>query len=479
MTDNDPALWPTHRQADAIRNRQLSSSELLDHYLDRVGRLNPSINAVVTLDEMRARAAARDADAATAAGAELGPLHGIPHTIKDAIETAGIRSTGGAVELTDHVPAADAPVVARLKAAGSILFGKTNLPRWSGDGQSYNELFGVTNNPWDLTRTPGGSSGGAAAAVAAGLTSFEIGTDIGGSVRMPSAFSGVWGHKPSFGLIPTLGYLDSVGGGRFEADVNVFGPLARSVDDLELLVDLLAGPTPDRAPAWRVEIPPARHQTLADYRVGVWLDDPACPVDGEVLAVLDGAVRALEAAGVAVDRSARPDVDFTEASKLGAQLISVAAGVSMSLDDAAALADKSRGAANNVQRHHTWLARHHRRTELREAWASWFRSYDILLCPVSVTPAFPHQTGGNWLDRSLTVNGEARPYTDLIKWTAMVGMAYLPVTTPPLGLTAGGLPVSVQVVAPFCEDRTAIHFARLLADVAGGGYQVPLGCGPA
>lgn len=472
---SDVAFWPAHRQAEAIRARELSSVELLEHYLGRIERHNPAINAVVTVVEEAARDAARAADAATVAGGELGPLHGVPHTIKDAIETAGIRSTGGAVELADHVPVQDAPAVAALKRAGSIVFGKTNLPRWSGDGQSYNELFGITNNPWDLTRTPGGSSGGAAAAVAAGLTSFEVGTDIGGSVRMPSAFSGIWGHKPSFGLIPTLGYLDSVGGGRIEADVNVFGPMARSVDDLELLLGLLAGPTPDRAPAWRVELPAPRHQRLADFRVGAWLDDPACPIDDEIRAVLERAVDTLEAAGVTVDRAARPAIDFGEAAKLGIQLISVATSVSVSDADMAALAEKSRGAANHAQRHHTWLARDLRRTELRAAWAQYFRSHDILLCPVSMTAAFPHQTTGTWRERTLTVNGAVRPYTELVDWTSMIGMAYLPVTTPPLGRTASGLPVSVQVVGPYCEDRTALQFARLLAEVTGTGYEQPPG----
>lgn len=475
MSDDDPAFWPAHRQASAIRTRELSSTELLEHYLERIGRLNPALNAVVTLVEEPARIAARAADAATVAGGPLGALHGVPHTIKDAIETAGIRSTGGAVELSDHVPLHDAPAVAALKHQGSIVFGKTNLPRWSGDGQSYNELFGVTNNPWDLSRTPGGSSGGAAAAVAAGLTSFEVGTDIGGSVRMPSTFSGIWGHKPSFGLIPTLGYLDSVGGGRIEADVNVFGPMTRSVEDLELLLGLLAGPTPDRAPSWRVELAEPRHTRLQDFRVGAWLDDPACPIDDEIRTVLEATVATLEQAGVRVDRHARPAIDFAEAAKLGTQLISVATSVSMSAAEMDALAEKSRGAANHAQRHHTWLARHLRRTELRAAWAEFFRAYDVLLCPVSVTSAFTHRTSGNWRDRTLSINGVERPYTDLVNWTSMIGMAYLPVTTPPLGLTAGGLPVSVQVVGPYCEDRTALHFARLLAEATGGGYRQPPG----
>src|SRR3954453_2763110 len=211
--DEQMATQPAVRQAEAIRTHEVSSRELLELYLDRVDRLNPAINAVVTLDAERARAAADDADDALARGDAVGPLHGLPVTIKDAIETEGIRSTGGAVELTDHVPARDAPAVARLKEAGAVVFGKTNLPRWSADFQTYNDLFGVTSNPWDLERTVGGSSGGAAAAVAAGFTSFELGTDIGGSVRIPAHCCGVFSLKPSFGVVPQGGYLDHLSGG--------------------------------------------------------------------------------------------------------------------------------------------------------------------------------------------------------------------------------------------------------------------------
>ncbi|MGO8859251.1 MAG: amidase family protein [Acidimicrobiales bacterium] len=244
----------------AIRAKEVSSRELLELFLNRHDELNPAINAVVTLDIDRARASAAAADIATTRGEWAGPLHGLPTTIKDAIEAQGLRSTGGARELLTHVPTTDAPAVARLKAAGAFVFGKTNVPRWSGDIQTFNEMFGTTNNPWDLSRTPGGSSGGAAAAVATGLTSFELGTDIGGSVRIPSNWCGVCGHKPSWGLVSQRGYLDHVGGGLTDADINVFGPIARSVRDLELLLGVLAGPDADRAKAWRVELPAPRPQ---------------------------------------------------------------------------------------------------------------------------------------------------------------------------------------------------------------------------
>ena len=235
-------------------------------------------------------------------------MHGLPITIKDAIETVDIRSTGGAVELTDHVPAHDAPAVARLREAGAVVFGKTNLPRWSGDVQSFNELFGTTNNPWDVTRIPGGSSGGPAAAVAAGFTSFELGTDIGGSVRIPSHCCGTFGLKPSYGVIPQRGYLDSVGGGTTDADVNVFGPIARSADDLDLLLSVLAGPEPARQGAWSLELPPRRSPSLAGRRIAVWLDDPENPSDRAMLAVLRSAADRIADAGAVVEE-VRPPVD--------------------------------------------------------------------------------------------------------------------------------------------------------------------------
>ncbi|HRB04105.1 MAG TPA: amidase family protein, partial [Ilumatobacteraceae bacterium] len=255
MEISDPTLWSASEQAAAIREGRLGSEELLDHFLARITAVDPQVNAVCTLAEEPARARCRAADAATARGESWGPLHGLPFTVKDAIATAGIRSTGGATALRDHVPTTDAPAVAALEAAGAIVFGKSNLPEWSGDWQSFNEMFGTTNNPWMLTHTPGGSSGGAAAAVACGMTSFELGTDIGGSVRVPSAFCGVWGHKPSFGIIPTLGYLDEPGGGDTESDVNVFGPIARSAQDLRLLLDVLARPTHERSTAWSLQLP--------------------------------------------------------------------------------------------------------------------------------------------------------------------------------------------------------------------------------
>jgi amidase len=453
----DPALWTTTEQVAAIRRRELASVELLDAQLARVEGLDGRVNAVCTLSVDEARARATAADEATANGVSWGPLHGVSITIKDAIATAGIRSTGGSPSMLDHVPQDDAYVVAVVKEAGAIVYGKTNVPLWSGDLQTFNEMFGTTSNPWDLTRVPGGSSGGAAAAVACGMSSFEIGTDIGGSVRVPSAFCGVFGHKPSFGVIPTLGYLDEPNGGLTESDVNVFGPITRSAADLDLLFGLLAGPTPDRAVGWRLDLPPADVADLRRLRVATWFDEPAVRMDPEMIAVLEGVADQLVEAGVAVDRAARPQFDFTDTWQTGGWLIGAACNVS--------------GGDRDVS-HNEWLFADRERARRRQRWAEFFESVDVLLCPVTLAPAFPHQQEGTWATRGFVVDGESVPYYSLEAWPALIGSAYLPSTSAPVGRTAAGLPVGVQVVSPYLYDYRSIAVAGLITDLVGG-YAVP------
>jgi amidase len=449
---------------DELRARRVSSRELLDTYLRRIEQLDPPINSVVTLDRERAYAAADRADAAAVRGEWLGPLHGLPITIKDAIEVAGVRSTGGATELVDYVPTVDAPSVARLKGAGAIVFGKTNVPRWSGDVQTFNNVFGATNNPWSLDRVPGGSSGGPAVAVACGFTAFELGTDIGGSIRVPAHCCGIFGLKPSYGVISQRGYLDHVGGGHIDADINVFGPLARSAEDLELLLAVLAGPDAERALAWRLELPEPRRVAAGDFRVGIWLDDPACTVDRDVLAVMRQAVDRLADAGARVEE-AHPPVSFAEQVELCNYLVGAAVSVNLPDD----VAEKSSGS------HLTWLRADERRAHLRKIWQEWFERYDVLICPVMATAAFPHNQKGTFMSRTVEINGAARPYPDLVSWTELIGLLGLPSAVPPVGQTPSGLPVGVQVVSSFLRDREAIRLAGILAEVSGGGYQVPPG----
>ena len=457
---SDPTMWSATEQAAAVARGELGSEELLDLFLARIAAVDPAVRAVCTLVVEPARERCRAADAAIARGESWGPLHGLPITIKDAIATEGIRSTGGSTALRDHVPVADAPAVAALKAAGAIVFGKTNLPEWSGDWQSFNEMFGTTNNPWDLARTPGGSSGGAAAAVACGMTSFELGTDIGGSVRVPSAFCGVWGHKPSWGIIPSLGYLDEPSGGTTESDINVFGPIARGNDDLALLLDVLAGPGPDRAAAWSLQLPEPTVTSVRGLRVAAWFDEPALEIDAEMAAVLHAAADALDAEGAHVDRTTRPTFDVHTTWRMLASMIGVATSVSD---------DDDRGVS-----HRDWLFLHRRRAEVRAAWAQWFESFDVVLCPVTVVPAFEHLQAGEWRERRVTINGTGRSYVELEGWPALVGGAYLPSTSTPVGRTAGGLPVGVQVVAPFLHDRTTIKVGGWLADLVGGCVPPPV-----
>jgi amidase len=463
MPSDDVLTWTAGRLADAVRRREIASRELLSIALDRIDRINPKLNAVVTLDAERAAEWAAAADEATAHGETTGPLHGLPITIKDALEVGGVRSTGGAIELTDHVPATDAPAVARLRAAGAVVFGKTNVPRWSGDLQTYNEIFGTTNNPWDPARVPGGSSGGAAAAVASGLTSFELGTDIGGSVRIPAHCCGVFGLKSTYGVVPQRGYLDRVGGGVSDPDINVLGPLARSADDLQLLLDVVAGPLDEDAVGWRLELPAPRATSLADYRIGVWLDEPSVPLGAELRALAGGAVDALADAGARVEE-AHPGVAFDEQVTLFME--AVGAAVSPSMDPA--LGEVVAGG------HLNWIHAVDRRAGLRRAWADWFDAYDLLLCPVIPVEAFPHNQQGDFIDRTFDVDGIARPYPSLISWTGLIGIMGLPSAVPPIGFTAAtGMPVGLQVVAPWYRDREAIVAAGLLADACGAGYRVP------
>jgi amidase len=458
------AFWSTTRQVEAIRKGEISSRELLELLIARIEKINPDLNAIITLDLEGARRLADEADAKLKDGELMGPLHGIPVTIKDALETKGLRSTGGASELHNNIPSKDAAVVAAVKEAGAIVFGKTNLPRWSGDFQAFNEMFGTTVNPWDSERVPGGSSGGAAAAVAAGLSSFEIGTDIGGSIRFPASFCGVFGHKPSWGVVPSTGYLDHEAGGTIEADINVHGPIARSAGDLEMLLKVLVRKD---GPLVAALAPPP--DDVTNLKVAAWLDDSFCPVDKEVLAVMDEAVTSLEEAGVSVDREARPDVDPEEASSLGLWLVSAAVVQSIAPETLEGLEVESASAKTS---HRDWLVRCAEREIVRDKWAEFFDSFDAVIMPISFVPPFPHNQDGDFGTRTLICNGEERPYADLLRWTILTGMAYLPATTPPIGFDDDGLPISFQVVGPYGGDYTTIRLAGYIAELRGG-YQAP------
>lgn len=454
-------MRPARELAGLVRGGQISSRELVQCYLDRIGESNPGLNAVVTLDAERALASADRLDRQSADGAHLGPLHGLPITVKDAISTAGMRSTCGATELAEHVPTQDAEVVRRLQDAGAVVMGKTNVPRWCGDVQTFNDVFGTTNNPWDLERTPGGSSGGAGAAVAAGLAAFEIGTDIGGSIRIPAAFCGVFGHKPTYGIVPQAGCIDRLDGGSSYADINVLGPIARDPEDLLLVLSVIAGGEPADGGAWRLQLPPPRHEGLVDYRVAAWFEDGAFPLDRPVADALHAAVDRLADAGVQVEQ-ARPPIVFDEAVQVYRSLVYAAASVHH--PEAA-----GRELAGN---HRDWLEADHRRRQLVSVWAEWFGTYDALLCPVMPVTAMRHDHAGAAGDRGVLINGTPWPHLYATAWTGLIGSVYLPSTVIPVGLASDGLPVGMQIVCARFGDRTSIHLAALLNEVIAG-YTAP------
>ncbi|MEY2974266.1 MAG: hypothetical protein RIR49_686 [Actinomycetota bacterium] len=474
MGDDAIHWWSATETARRIRAREVSSREVLEHMVARVDRLDGAINSVVQRDLERARATADAADAAARKGRDLGPFHGVPITIKDSFQTAGCRTTSGAPELADFVPTEDAAPVARLREAGAVVWAKTNLPIWAGDIQSYNDVYGTTLNPFHPDRTCGGSSGGSAAALAMGFTALELGSDIGGSIRVPAHYSGVAGHKPSYGIVPAHGQIPGLPGTFSQADLAVAGPMARHVDDLEVALGILAGPDRWDAPAWRIDLPPSRHEDPHQMRVGAWLDDDACPVDADTRRVLGELVTALGAAGVRVDTSARPGFTLDKAVDVFLQLLYAALSGGHPKDKldhmAADTSDTPLGFVkrSTAMRHRDWLSNHERRLQLRERWAEYFRDFDIMLMPVQPRDAIEHDHSEPQFGRTVAIDGVTRPYTDLFRWIGPAGVAFLPSTVVPVGMSAAGLPIGVQVIAPYLHDRTALAFARLVAEIVGG-----------
>ena len=460
--------------AARIRSKQLSSREALEHLLGRVEKLDGPINSVVTIDAGRARAEADRADAALARGEVAGPLHGVPMTVKDSFMTAGMKTTSGAPALAEYVPEEDAWPVSRLREAGAVIYGKTNLPIYAGDMQSYNEVFGTTSNPFDPKRTPGGSSGGAAAALAAGFTPLEVGSDIGGSIRLPAHMSGVVGHKPSYGIVPAHGQIPGPPGTLTLADLAVVGPMARSVEDLLLGLELMSGPNRWDAPAWRLELPPPRTREPSGLRVAAWLDDESCPVEPETRTLLENAAQALAGEGATVDADARPGFTLAKVASTFAALLQAALSGGFSLDQldhfAASEDDTPTGRVRRqtAMRHREWLSQNERRLQLRRHWERFFEDWDVALLPVMPCPAIPHDHSEPQAARVVTLDGRERSYLELGTWMAPAGACFLPATVVPVGLTSAGLPVGIQIVGPFLHDRSTLAVAGLLSDLLGG-----------
>jgi amidase len=463
--------------ARAVKSGAVSSVELLAAYLERVDRLNPSINAVVVDDRERARRDAKNADRALARGEKLGPLHGVPMTVKESFNIQGQPTSWGIPELHNNTATADAVAVSRLRAAGAVIFGKTNVPINLGDFQSYNAIYGTTNNPWDITCGPGGSSGGSAAALAAGLSGLEFGSDIGGSIRNPAAYCGVYGHKPTYGLVPKRGQTKDPSR-LLEGDISVVGPLARSAGDLALTLKITAGPDRLLAPGWQLRLPPPP-TTLKGLRVALWAAQPdLSPIDDVVRARIDAAATALRKAGAIVSEGARPLFDPAHAHRtfqklLLALLRADSPDYDRSAERAAALdpADDRMYAQHlrwATARYREFMAAENERETLRWAWHEFFKDYDALLCPITATTAFPHDHSEPAPARTMVVNGAPVPYHAQLFWAGLAICAYLPATVCPVGLAPNGLPVGMQIVGPSMGDRTTIWLAAQLAKLIGG-----------
>jgi amidase len=478
--------FPTAEElVTALRAGEVTSAELTDEAITRIERDDKAINAICVPDFDRARAAARDADQARARGEDR-PLLGVPVTVKECYDIAGLPTTWGMPPHRNYIPAEDAVQVSRLRAAGAVVLGKTNVPLGLQDIQSFNEIYGTTNNPWDHGRTSGGSSGGSAAALASGFGALSIGSDLAGSLRTPAHFCGVYAHKPTLGLAASRGMVPPPGPALpVEHDLAVVGPMARTARDLTLLLDVMAGPDPlTSGVAHSVELPPARHERLRDFRVLVVDEHPFIPTGSAVRAGVNRVADALVDAGARVERDSPLLPDLTEAALLYTQLLfsgSVARfpveayeqlrahAAELSADDRSLDAARLRGM---VFTHRDWMEANNRRELHRHGWRRLFAEFDAVVCPITPTPAFPHDHNPDPLARRLDIDGVAHPYFDQLVWAGVPTMPGLPATAVPAGRSPEGLPVGVQLIGPMFEDRTPLRLAELLEESMGG-FQPP------
>lgn len=481
----DIAFASAKRLAQLIKRRKIGCVELLEHYLKRIERYNPKLNAIIATDIPAARKRARAADKALAKGETWGPLHGVPMTIKESFDVVGMPTTWGLPSLKDNRPTRNALAVDRWLGAGVTLFGKSNVPAWLADWQSYNDVYGTTNNPWDVTKTPGGSSGGSSAALAAGLTGIEAGSDIGASIRDPAHYCGVFGHKPTYGICPPRG--QALPGRVSASDISVIGPMARSADDLAIGLSVMAGPDEIDGAGYRLALPRPQKTSLKQFKVGLMLNDPNAEVDREVQDQLQALADFLAKKKVKVSDKARPDIDTTRANYIYVMLLrgatagrQTAADFAKNLEAAKSLKPEdesyfARMTRANTMHHRDWLAFNEERHKMRWKWHDFFQEYDLLLCPAASSAAFPHDHAGERWQRTVTINGKKVPTTDQLFWAGYTCVSYLPASVAPIGLSKSGLPIGVQIVGPQYGDRTCIEFARLLeceyrAFVAPPGY---------
>ncbi|MBS1835610.1 MAG: amidase [Acidobacteria bacterium] len=449
----DPAFNPDYATATqtlkALSSGAISSEELVKHAFARIARYNPKINAFVTLREEQALAEAKQADRARMnKRAQQGRLAGLPITIKDAFATKGIRTTAGSKRWENFVPEEDAVAVGKLRAAGGIILGKTNLPEYSGDIQTFNDLVGTTNNPWNEKRTSGGSTGGGAASIAAGFSYLELGSDSGGSIRIPSHYCGVYGHKSTVHLVSRIGWMPPAPG-EFKGpnDWSVAGPIARSAEDLQLMLEVAAGPPPEEAIAYRWSPPAPRRKLLKDFRVGFVADDPFCPVAPDIKEALAPVFRSLEGKTAKFVEGWPKGFDprhNLEVFQFVTRVFGAPGGTWYS----------------------EWEKYYIERQKIRRVWREYFQEFDVFLSPVTIVPAILHDHSMPRDSRVIETYGGKRPYLDLSSWITPAGLNGCPATVAPVALTSRDrLPVGLQIIGPFLEDLTPIQFASLVGHI--------------
>jgi amidase len=471
----------------ALAAKKVSAVELAEDAIGRIERHDAKINAICVRDFERGLAAARAADAELARGVKK-PLLGIPITIKESYNIAGLPTTWGIPAHKDFTPTEDALPISRVKDAGGVILGKTNVPLGLADWQSYNEIYGTTNNPFDLGRTPGGSSGGSSAALAAGYGPLSLGSDIGGSLRVPAFHCGVYAHKPTFDLVAMRGHtpppMPPLPSTR---DLSVIGPMARCAADLSLLLDVIAGPDPlEAGKAYSLALPPPRNTELKNFRVLLIDTDPVMPTDSVVRGTLETLAVNLTRAGVKIDRTSPLLPDFAASSRLymrmlmsflaasfapetyaGAQL----AAAALPADDNSLAAERLRGIALG---HRDWLMADGGRSRLRTQWRELFATYDAVICPIMPTPAYPHDHSDDQEKRRIKIDGKDYVYPDQLSWPGIATLPGLPSTAIPTGFAPDGLPVGVQIVGPWLEDHTPLKLAELIEREFGGFKPPPM-----
>lgn len=469
---SDLAFASATELAAKIQAKDISAVELLNHYLSRVDEHNGELNAIVVETREQALADAQRADDDLAKGISQGPLHGVPMTVKESFHLAGTASTWGNPALKDNVFYEDAEAIKKLKAAGANVFGKTNVPISLADFQSYNEVYGTTNNPYDHSRGPGGSSGGSAAALAAGLTGLEIGSDIGGSIRNPAHFCGVFGHKPTHSLLWMKGHA-AAPKVRSMPDISVIGPLARSANDLRAAMDVLAGPDPILAKGYKLDLPTLDGRKLADLRIGVWRGEERAPISQEVKDRMTLVASALRDAGVTLDDQTHPAFSVDDSHDIYQHLLQATMASRMTDNDYNSLgeyvqtlaaddhSDTAKILRGQVSSFRDWSAANEARNKLRWAWHDYFEQFDAVVMPIMPTAAFAHDhRPAN--ERTILVDNGERPYFEQVFWAGLTGVAFLPSTVIPTGLNSDGLPIGVQIVGPEYGDLVTIGIAQEL-----------------